>query len=134
MFANGQGDRGSIPSQVIPKTQKMVLDAALLNTQHYKVRIKGKVEQFREMRSTHLHLGVVVIEKKAFGSPSTKVANFTYLYIIIIWRCPWCNGNRRRKWTRRHEFKDKTDCISHSTNILGKGMNPIILPPAMVKL
>ena len=30
---------------VIPKTQKMVLDAALLNTQHYKVRIKGKVEQ-----------------------------------------------------------------------------------------
>ena len=26
----------------------MVLDAALLNTQHYKVRIKGKVEQSRE--------------------------------------------------------------------------------------
>ena len=20
-------------------------------------------------------------------------------------RCPWCNGYRRRKWTRRHEFK-----------------------------
>ena len=28
---------------------------------------------------------------------------------------------------------DKTDCISHSTNTLGKGMNPIILPPAMGK-
>ena len=28
---------------------------------------------------------------------------------------------------------DKTDCISHSTNINGKGMNPIILPPAMGK-
>ena len=28
---------------------------------------------------------------------------------------------------------DKTDCISHSTNSLGKGMNPIILPPAMGK-
>ena len=26
----------------------MVLDAALLNTQHYKVRIKGKVEQSKE--------------------------------------------------------------------------------------
>ena len=25
-----------------------------------------------------LHLGVVAIEKGAFGSPSTKVANFTY--------------------------------------------------------
>ena len=39
---------GSIPGRVIPKTQKMVLDASLLNTQHYKVRIKGKVEQSRE--------------------------------------------------------------------------------------
>ena len=34
--------------RVIPKTQKMVLDASLLKTQHYKVRIKGKVEQSRE--------------------------------------------------------------------------------------
>ena len=45
VFANGPGDLGSIPGRVIPKTQKMVLDASLLNTQHYKVRIKGKVEQ-----------------------------------------------------------------------------------------
>ena len=48
VFANGPGDLGSIPGRVIPKTQKMVLDASLLNTQHYKVRIKGKEEQFRE--------------------------------------------------------------------------------------
>ena len=27
----------------------------------------------------------------------------------------------------------RRDCISHSTNTLGKGMNPIILPPAMGK-
>ena len=46
-FANGQGDWGSIPGRVIPKIQKMVLDATLLITQHYKARIKGKVEQFR---------------------------------------------------------------------------------------
>ena len=32
-----------------------------------------------------------------------------------------------------HEFKSWTDCISHSTNTIGKGMNPIILPPAMGK-
>ena len=48
VFANGPGDLGSIPGRIIPKTQKMVLDASLLNTQHYKVRIKGKVEQSRE--------------------------------------------------------------------------------------
>ena len=32
VFANSPGDRGSIPGRVIPKSQKMVLDAALLNT------------------------------------------------------------------------------------------------------
>ena len=48
VFANGPGDLGSIPGRVIPKTQKMVLDASLLNAQHYKVWIKGKVEQSRE--------------------------------------------------------------------------------------
>ena len=52
VFANGPEDWGSIPGWVIPKTQKMVLNASLLNTQHYKVRIKGKVEQFRERSST----------------------------------------------------------------------------------
>ena len=41
-FSNGPGDQGLIPGRVIPKTQKMVLDTALLNTQNYKVRIKGK--------------------------------------------------------------------------------------------
>ena len=51
LFANGPGDRGSILGRVIPKTQKMALDAALPNTQHYKVRIKGKVEQSREWSS-----------------------------------------------------------------------------------
>ena len=32
----------SIPGQVIAKTKKMVLNASLLNTQHYKVQIKSK--------------------------------------------------------------------------------------------
>ena len=48
VFANGPGDLGSIPGRVIPKTLKMVLDTSLLNTQQYKVRIKGKVEKSRE--------------------------------------------------------------------------------------
>ena len=43
VFTNDPGDRGSIPGRVMPKTQKMVLDASLLNSSHYKVRIKGKV-------------------------------------------------------------------------------------------
>ena len=61
-FANGLGDLGSIPGRVVPKTQKTVLDAFLLNTQHYKVQIKGSV---------------LAVEKEAFGSPLTTVANLT---------------------------------------------------------
>ena len=44
VFANGPGELGSIPGRFIPKTQNLVLDATLLNTQYYKIRIKGKVE------------------------------------------------------------------------------------------
>ena len=51
VFANGPGDRSFTPGRVIPKTQKMVLYAAFLNTQHYKVEIKGKVEQSSENSS-----------------------------------------------------------------------------------
>ena len=47
-FAKGPRDRGSISGRVIPKTQKVLLDTSLLNTQHYKVRFKDKVEQSRE--------------------------------------------------------------------------------------
>ena len=54
----------------------MARDAAL----HYKVGIKGKVEQSRERKEQRplLHLGVVANEKGAFGSPSTVIAYFTY--------------------------------------------------------
>ena len=51
VFANGPSDVGSIPGRVIPKTFKIVLDTSLVNTQQYKVRIKGKVEQTRERSS-----------------------------------------------------------------------------------
>ena len=46
------------------------------------------MEQSREMSSTlPLHLGVVAIEKEAFGSPSTTVSQLTtniYIYIYIL--------------------------------------------------
>ena len=52
VLANGPG------GLVIPKTQKMVLDAALLNTNHGMVQIKSKVEQSREWRGALLYTPV----------------------------------------------------------------------------
>ena len=42
VFANGPRYLCSIPGRVIPKTQKMILDAVLLNTLH----CKGKMGQY----------------------------------------------------------------------------------------
>ena len=39
--------------RVISKTKMMIVDAALLNTQHYKLRIKGKVEQLGNGVASH---------------------------------------------------------------------------------
>ena len=52
MFANGVGRPGFNPRWSHTKDSKMVLDAALLNSQQYKAWIKGKVEQSRERSSS----------------------------------------------------------------------------------
>ena len=79
VLGNGSEDRVSISDRVIPKTQKIVLDASLLNTQHYKLGIKDRVEPSREKSSApSLHLSVVATEKGAFLSWSTMVGQLTY--------------------------------------------------------
>ena len=92
-IANGPEDQGSILGRVIPKTLKMVLDISMLNTQQYKVRIKGKVELSREKSSS---LGVVAIENEALGSPSTVVANF-----LLFTMCAAC---------QRSDFSQQNFC------------------------
>ena len=68
-----------VQSQIVSYQRlKMVLDTSLLNTQQYKVHIKSGAIQGKEMRPPLL-LGVVAIEKGAFGSHSTTVDNFTIL-------------------------------------------------------
>ena len=68
--------------------QHMVLDASLLNTQHYKVGIKSKVEQSRKKSSSLSYTGVVANEKGTFRSPLTTVANFTnimgYKFLLVL--------------------------------------------------
>ena len=51
----------------------MVLDASLLNTQHYKVQTKGKEKNPGKRVVLSLHLDVVTIRKGVFSSSSTTV-------------------------------------------------------------
>ena len=85
----------------------MLLDAALLNTQHYKMMIKGKVEQSRERSSSLPYIScVLAIEKGAFGSPSTNVLNITYKVYSAVSNDHWLKekendsdiSHNRRPW------------------------------------
>ena len=78
MIVNGTGDRGFYLRLTQSRNPKIILDASFLKTQHYKVRIKGKVWQSKERSSSPLHLGVIAIEKGTFRSPLTTVANFPF--------------------------------------------------------
>ena len=44
---------------------------------------------------------------------------YSFLIQIILWRCPWCNGYRRRKW--RHEFKSWTRLIAFHIALIPLG-------------
>ena len=60
------GRAGFNPRSSHTKDSKMVLDVSLVNTQHYKIWIKDKLEQYREMScAPPLLLEVVAIEKGA---------------------------------------------------------------------
>ena len=93
MFANGPGDRSSILGQVIPKTLKTVLDTFLLNTQQYKVLIKGKIEQSRERvapsstpRCSSYRKGSLLVALN-YG----RQLYFIYIYIYNFW---WYGVNK----------------------------------------
>ena len=66
------------------KDSKIVLDATLLSTQHYKVRIKGNGAIQGMEQCPLLHLSVVAIEKGAFWSPSNKVTNLYHFNLVFF--------------------------------------------------
>ena len=41
--------------------------------------------------------------------------------VISKRKCPWCNGYRRRKWKRRHEFKSWTRLIAFHKELIPLG-------------
>ena len=70
---------GSNLGRVIPKTQKMVPDASLLNIQDYKVGIQSKWSNPGTELHPPVHLSVVVIEKGALVPPPSTVGQLIYI-------------------------------------------------------
>ena len=132
VFANGPRDISSIPGRVILKTLKMVLDTSLLNTQQYKVHIKNKVEQSRG-RSSALPYTLVLKLLKREPSGRPQLRSPTLLTYLV--GCP--RGVMIKAMNCGIvvcEFVLQSRYYVHfRANTLGKGMNPLILPPAMGK-
>ena len=52
---------------------------------------------------------------------SLSIGSHIYLYKSVLWMCPWCNCYRRRKWTRRNEFKFWTRLIAFHIALIPLG-------------
>ena len=80
VLTNGLGDRGSIPGHHT-KDPKMILDAALLSTQHYKVRIKCKVEQSWKWGSALPYTSVLyLLKREPSGHPQLRSPTLLTLF------------------------------------------------------
>ena len=71
VFANGPGDRSSIPGQVIPRTQKMVLDTSF--------RIKHKWSNQGKGVAASL-----LSKRKPSGCPQLRSANLLIYLVLLI--------------------------------------------------
>ena len=82
----------------IEKSQKMVLDAALLNTQHYQLRIKGKVEQSREWSSALSYtLMEKLLKKEPSGHPRLRSPTLRTLHFLVITKQREINRGDKRE-------------------------------------
>ena len=78
---------------------------------HIRILVVGGYSLCRET------VGIIwEFEIQTYHLISNRRSNF--VIVKKRWRCPWCNGYRRRKWTRRHEFKIWTRLIAFHTALI----------------
>ena len=81
VFANGPGDRDSILSRVLPKTQKWYLIPPCLTLSILRCGWRVKWSNPGKVIVPSLHLDEVAIKKRPLGLLSTTAANFTLFYL-----------------------------------------------------
>ena len=60
--------------------------------------------------------------KKNVLSHKVRIWHYLRTYTMYeLWRCPWCNGYRRRKWTWRYQFKSWTRLIAFNIALIPLG-------------
>ena len=90
------------------RLKKMVLDIALLNAQHYKIWIKGKVEQSRERSNAFPAPRCSRYWKGSLRLTLDWGRQLIYIYIYIPWR-----SGRFCKYTNVLNLPASTICIEN---------------------
>ena len=72
-------------------------------------------KQFRRM------IAIIIIYKTRSRLNKRDICIKDYLYWEVERWYPWCNGYRRRKWTRRNEFKSWTRQIAFHIALISLG-------------
>ena len=102
----------------------MVLDASLLNTQHYKVRIKGKVEQYREgVAPSPTHWC------SSYWKGSLRVTlDYGRQLYLLTYICNYTCINTTTQWRRwRATQSFRKICTSHFIERVRKGLLKVLL-------
>ena len=106
-------------------------------------KLEFKVYRKPSSKNDHIHFysyhnntkGDIIIgfylRAQRIGSPKYFNDEFNHIENSFL-NLQWLSSQEMNTAIRVQNL-DETDCISHSTNTLEKDMNPIILPPAMVK-
>ena len=112
-------NRGSIPGRVILKTLKMILNATLFNTQHYNVRIKGKLERSREWSSALSY----TLEREPSGCP--RLQSPTLLLLVMMPNLIQCiyllNASERVGCDTRSIFKRRWTGLNSKFSFFSTG-------------
>ena len=90
------------------KLNTKLLSVSFNNIYIYKVKLATVVEGYPKAPFT-------------IATPFPGLLHFTLETYLIMRRCPWCNGYRRRKWTRQHEFKTWTRLIAFHIALIPLG-------------
>ena len=94
--------------------------------------IKSFVPELRNRKSFFLCFGIPMLSIHEvwtfyvrFTYPYHGYGTCMYVFLLAIkystWKCAWCNGYRRRKWTRWHEFKSWTRLIAFHIALISLG-------------
>ena len=59
--------------------------------------------------------------ENAFDTMHKCVFQASPCVYMFVWRCPWCNGYRHRKWTWWHEFKSWMRLIAFHITLIPLG-------------